>query len=287
MMRGEREQECLDIVRTFLQYEHCYGFTAEDIENFKVYLENSKPNEQPSKFPDFTFSGGFIEHFQISSSEETRKGQNFQRDIDILSKKVLQLESEKQSVYTGNQTFSYLTEQDIVNHSYYFLEESFKKHWEKHIDSYDRYKGEKERGVFLIEYPDLALSMSENLDDIITIGISAGDLLRQEKCPTYRLSRDKKLLQYVYEFREKIKYVIFVADEPVSRDFSAIGAERKPNNNLAIFKQDIMKRVEFIRVDNIPAITKLRSQSYHIDSFGIMKRSCITYVTSVGGDKNE
>lgn len=58
----------------------------------------------------------------------------------------------------------------------------------------------------------------------------------QEKFKEYRLSRDKKLLEYIYQFKDEIQYVIFL--------------------NQA--------RVEIIRTENIPYLIKLLPWDYVI-----------------------
>ena len=58
----------------------------------------------------------------------------------------------------------------------------------------------------------------------------------QEKFKEYRLSRDKKLLKYIYQFKNEIQYVIFL--------------------NQA--------RIEVIRTGNIPYLIKLLPWDYAI-----------------------
>ena len=108
-MRGQREKECLNTIimsvfydqnkklikdlkgkaysevseEQFLQdylfytnikYEYLFGLTQEDVKEIVNILRKWEPNRKPSEFPDFVFDNGFIEHFQITSSLETKKG---------------------------------------------------------------------------------------------------------------------------------------------------------------------------------------------------------------------
>ncbi|OWW61950.1 hypothetical protein C656_13400, partial [Enterococcus hirae 57-03-H11] len=65
-----------------------------------------------------------------------------------------------------------------------------------------------------------------------------GDLGRQEILDSYRLSRDKELLDWLYKFKDKIQYVIFLT-----------------NTN-----------VEIIKIDNIPNVQTLLPYKYAISS---------------------
>lgn len=72
MKRGEKEQTCLDSVRNILRTKKCNKYLDEDV----VIIENiltAKENEQANDFPDFICKNGFIEHFQVSASGETKK----------------------------------------------------------------------------------------------------------------------------------------------------------------------------------------------------------------------
>lgn len=110
-MRGQREKECLNTIimsvfydqnkklikdlkgkaysevseEQFLQdylfytnikYEYLFGLTQEDVKEIVNILRKWEPNRKPSEFPDFVFDNGFIEHFQITSSLETKKAHN-------------------------------------------------------------------------------------------------------------------------------------------------------------------------------------------------------------------
>ena len=121
-------------------------------------------------------------------------------------------------------------------HSYTFLIDSFKQNWERHLESYQKYSGKKDIGIFMIEYPETALAMCENVYGRWIDGMAQGDMREQESFKDYRLSRDKALLNYMYDFRNEIKYVIFVNPQ----------------------------RVEVIRTENIPYLLQLMPWDYAI-----------------------
>ncbi|CAH2247230.1 hypothetical protein ACOSJ1_CBNAJBGD_02686 [Enterococcus faecium] len=123
-------------------------------------------------------------------------------------------------------------------HSYKDLINSFKKNFVNHIKSLEKYDPKEKIGIFLIDYgDDGALSMAElSLEGVNEL--YAGDLVRQEKLDSYRLTRDKKLLDWLYEFKDKLQYVIFLT----------------------------RTNVEIIKIDNIPNVQTLLPYKYAIVS---------------------
>lgn len=268
-MRGEKEQKCLDRIKnaTFAKngalirhpftgkthteisddefvkeqiwyinsncHNSYFGLLEVDRNEFEQILRKAEPNQRLSDFPDLVFTNGFIEHFQVTSSLVTRKGSNhvkkeseFKQRVEIETK---QIEDEWNQTPSFDEVRSKSWAFTNPTHSHDFLIASFKNNWEHHMDSYRKYNGAKEVGIFMIEYPEFALSMCENVYCDWIDGMAQGDMRDQEKFKEYRLSRDKKLLEYIYQFREQIKYVIFI-------------------NQV---------RYEVIRTENIPYLLKL------------------------------
>lgn len=247
-MRGEKEQRCLERIRdaTFTKdgvlikhpftgkthmeisddefvkeqiwyinsncHNNYFGLLEIDRNEFEQILRKAEPNQKPSDFPDFVFTNGFIEHFQITSSSVTRKGSihakkesEFKHRVETETR---QIEDEWNQTPSFDEVRSKSWAFSNPTHSHEFLIASFKNNWEHHMDSYRKYNGAKEIGVFMIEYPEFALSMCENVYCDWINGMAQGDMRGQEEFKEYRLSRDKKLLEYIYQFREQIKYVI-------------------------------------------------------------------------------
>lgn len=139
----------------------------------------------------------------------------------------------------SNQNPTYRNTYKYSDHSHANLVNSFKINWNNHIDSLEKSHGKKNNGIFLIEYPDKeALSMAElSLEG--TEGLFIGDYkLSQEHIDGYRLSRDKNLLKWLYQFENKIEYVILLTGD----------------------------NVEFIKLDNICKLLKLLPYDYSIAS---------------------
>ena len=69
---------------------------------------------------------------------------------------------------------------------------SFKRNFEKHIESLKKYDGQKQKGVFLIEQTDGGLYID---------GAPSYE--------SYSLFFDKDLLEYAYEFKDILQYIVF------------------------------------------------------------------------------
>lgn len=281
MSRGEKESTCLERVKSVLFYNEskpvcnpfddhpyldvddatfernyisycnpdfdkkCFGLLESERVEFANIIRTAKPNPASSKFPDFIFNNGFIEHFQITSSQVNRKGatharkeSEFRRRVEAETEKLKEEWDESPSfdrVRSGSWAFQNPT------HSHEYLMNSFKQNWESHICSSKRFSGEKSIGIFMIEHPEISLAMCEDVYSNWINGMSPGDMREQEKFKDYRLSRDKALLNYMYDFRNEIKYVIFVNPQ----------------------------RVEVIRTENIPYLLQLMPWDYDIYSMQV------------------
>lgn len=185
-----------------------------DRNEFEQILRKAEPNQKLSSFPDLVFANGFIEHFQVTSSAVTRKGSNHAKKESEFNHRVEDETKKIEDEWNQTPSFDEVRSKSWAftnpTHSHDFLITSFKSNWEHHMDSYRKYNGAKEVGIFMVEYPEFALTMSENVYCDWINGMAQGDMRGQEKFKEYRLSRDKKLLEYIYQFREQIKYVIFV-----------------------------------------------------------------------------
>ena len=217
-MVGEKEQRCLNTVIRSLNSEvsikKYFGLLKEDIDEINDILKTTKANEQKSKFPDFVFKNGFVEHFQITSSKTNKDGAKQLEELSRFKSKVenetKKLEEEWNDNSDCNKIRSESWAMKYPKHSYEYLSDSFKKSWEKHIESYNKYTGDKNIGIFMIEYTDQALEMYENVYYDWINGMTNGDFRESEELKCYRLTRDKNLLKYIYSFKENIKYVIFI-----------------------------------------------------------------------------
>lgn len=217
-MVGEKEQRCLNTVIRSLSSEGSlkkyFGLLQYDIDEINDILKTVKANEKLSEFPDFVFKNGFIEHFQITSSKTNKNGAKQLEELSLFKNKVEKGAKRFKEDCNANPDSNKIRSENWAmkypKHSYDYLCESFNKNWENHIASNNKYTGNKNIGIFMIEYPDLALTMYENIYADWINGMVNGDFREPEKVQVYRLTRDKNLLKYIYSFKENIKYVFFV-----------------------------------------------------------------------------
>lgn len=249
-MRGNKEQKCLEFVKqkiftdngipilhpytgkSYMEvsdiefakdqiyfinsdcHKSYFGLLEKDRNEIEQILRIAKPNNKLSEFPDFVFDNGYIEHFQVSSSKTTHKGAEHIKEmrcfVSRVDKETEVLEGEWSDKPSYDKVRSKSWMLDNPKHSHSLLKTSFKKNWNHHIKSLDKYTGKKDVGIFLIQYSDNALGMSENIYKDWINGMSQGDMIEKKHPHCYRLTRDKVLLEFIYNFKDKVKYVIFV-----------------------------------------------------------------------------
>lgn len=207
-MRGDREKACLEFVKAHINTECFYGFNDYELAEIKESVESAIPNENKSEFPDFKCSNGFIEHFQVTSGKTTRKGsehlkeqQNYKTKItDCLQKRI-----SDGDIVPSHFQFNY------PQHRYVYLKDSIEQTTKKHINSCNNYNGCKETGVFMIEYQDSVIEMRENIYSNCHEGRRWGHLRTPQEIDHYSLVRDKDILNVLCQYRETIKYIIYVS----------------------------------------------------------------------------
>jgi hypothetical protein len=205
-MRGDKEKDCLRLMQKKMgSLEGTTTFFGCSIEE-KQILQNAilaaieNPNQ--NDFPDMIFDCGFIEHFQITSAKETRKGsfhisnesthdrcfdkqvQNKIKDLDNLEDEV-----EIKNIH------------EVVGHTHECLLESMKKNCDKHIISLNNYNGPKDIGIFMIQYTDAALEVLNCYDD---------NLRHPSGFIGFYPHLDKELLKIVQNLSDGVDFVIFV-----------------------------------------------------------------------------
>lgn len=201
------EENIYDYIR--INRNSFFGMQYNDIKTIYLALQNAKRNEKASCFPDFILNNGFIEHFRITSSNETKKGsakiigdKNFDRMIELERKKFKEECENGRGSRNSTQSWVHLD----VCHSYDNLEKSFYKNFNKHLKSLGKYTGNKQLKIFLIEYTDLGVEMIENIAEE---EMKNNRSLKRQHFNIYMLSKDKKMLEYLYQFKEQIDYIIY------------------------------------------------------------------------------
>lgn len=196
-MRGERENKCLNMVKDFL-YKNNISFYCHNKSEIIKLISSVNKNPVDSEFPDFISKYCLIEHFQVTGSKETRKGAKHSINQNTFIK---QVKTQTNIFYENiNKTIAsnklvLQKSQATYNHyTYQNFEKSFKKNYEKHLKSLEKYNGKKDKVIFLIEYNGAPLTC----------------VLNQKVIGFYKLSEDVNLLKYIYDFRDSIHYIIFI-----------------------------------------------------------------------------
>lgn len=185
--RGQQEFLCLEAIKKYIPITH----------SVRWCVDNATPNDKPNEFPDFIFAGGFIEHFQVTSARETKKGDKHRITESKFEKESqIELEKKKQEFLSSKPIPGTLSlqrlEMNSPEYGYDYFVESFKRNFEHHIGSLDKYDGEKSVGVFLLEYTGARITVLRN-----------GNPTR-----LYKIEHDKDVLSYLCDFVDKLKYLI-------------------------------------------------------------------------------
>ena len=198
----QNEADCLNKIKNDFLYSKGIkkAFDNSNYSTMESILSGSRQNEKHSEFPDFFFNGGIIEHFQVTASNQTPKGSRYK--IDDACR---QRENEKyfrqfdkelmESPYCPG-TITTQTVKDVYEFfSYEFFVESFKRNVEHHLKSLRNSEYTNQVVVFLIELESASLCIY--VDDTFS--------------RFYKLSEDRKLLQYIKETLTDVNYIIFSA----------------------------------------------------------------------------
>ena len=174
-------------------------FDNSDFSKVISILKSTHPNKNHSKFPDFFFDGGIIEHFEVTASiEKNKKGSlhrindaNCEREIEKHFKQL-----DKEFIENPHHPGTMKTETFEATHDYFTYElfvKSFKRNTEHHLKSLRESEYLNQVVVFLIELtsPDLCIYVNNQFNRF------------------YKLSEDKKLLQYIKESLKDVNYIIF------------------------------------------------------------------------------
>lgn len=200
----QNEIDCLNKIKdSFIYFKGIKKvFDNSDYLTMESILGSAHQNEKHSDFPDFFFDGGIIEHFEVTSSDETRKGSQYkiadaycQREKE---KHFKQLDKEFMESPHHPGTMTTQTVKDTHEcFSYESFVKSFKRNAEHHLKSLRNSEYVNQVAVFLIEQESASLDIYIN------------NVFNR----FYKLSEDKKLLQYIKETLTDVDYIIFNATD--------------------------------------------------------------------------
>ena len=197
-MQKQQEKDCFEQVKKLSNDKNDMRLLS--------FLNKASANSESSLFPDFLFDGGFIEHFQVSAANENKIGSahniavnDFEREsratFEQEKNEFLQSPPRKNPVI-GTYDLK-VTKHEMVGPKYNYesFVKSFKRNFEKHITSLQKYTGDKANGIFLIELVGANITAMQN-----------GQFLE-----FYRLAIDRELLTYINQYAEYLKFIIFVS----------------------------------------------------------------------------
>ena len=205
------DDNLMDHIREYIQArrDSLHGVVFEDIAEVFQAINAAKENFMASEFPDFIYDNGFIEHFEITSSKENRKGSSKKINDFLIDKEITpeikEFNKSCGDMEIGERRSDSWSNKDVP-HSYDNLEKSLKQNLEHHLGQAQKYNGKKDLKIYLVEYGDFGVEMCENIDT--NLEYFAKNQRKPEHYWNYRLSKDKKMLKYLYNFQNQIDYII-------------------------------------------------------------------------------
>ena len=211
-MAGEKEETFANWIKDLINTDNCvfyYGTSNDDKQLIVDAFNCFKPNSNPNLFPDLLIDDGFIEHFEITSSKETRKGSSHQKDFHKFK---MGYEKELKKLAESEGDGEIKNQFVHKGHSYENLVHSIDRNLNHHLESLQKYSGNKTKKMFLMCYSDRTIhTVCEYPDEEkIKDNPAIKELYNQERhYYDYLLSRDKDMLTKLYEYRDNIDYIIF------------------------------------------------------------------------------
>lgn len=245
-MAKENERKCLKTIIEAYCYKTSYArvnFDNADCRWLSHVLQNAKETGSDNTFPDFVSDGAIIEHFQITSAKEGRKGSLYMAED---SKNNAQWEKEFQkreddflnsSPKPGTLT-CISNEHEYGDFSYENLLKSIKSNVDSHIKSLEKSGITNKKVIFIMEQPDARLCKTKTY----------------YSCEFYLLHEDRRALRILERYAHKIDFVIYtVADSIEVIDLSKIDYLIETGLDLSDAKSGIRKNLHiglFIDVSN-------------------------------------
>lgn len=206
-MRGDKEKECLYLLQKSLKNGEekvtFYGCSNDEVEAIKIAIFEAAENLDTNAFPDFVFEGGFIEHFQITSSKETKKGSHHKKKNTELDRDFhVKMKEQYESLGTNNEETKLTETHELSGHRHSYLLESLSKNCAKHLGSLGTSNLKNNKfSFFMIQYTDGLLEVKN---------INEEDLKHRSGFTPYYPHLDKQVLKLIQELSNRISHVIFV-----------------------------------------------------------------------------
>ncbi len=204
-MARVNEIECLEQIKSALKGEKKVNIWSNcDISEVSQFIFEARPNQNSNDFPDFVFDGGCIEHFEITSSRETRKGFQFKIDEQGYKKKKLEYHKElnKEALLIKHESGAIHTstfEEIYDKFSYEDFLHSLEKNIKKHGNSLEKSPIRDKIVIYLIEQQSGRMYIQEN----------------EWRVKFCELNKDKRALEILKKYGEFIDYVIYFVSDSI------------------------------------------------------------------------
>lgn len=207
---GVEEQACLDCV--FRTGVHIWSDSDSERDIIERALKSAKPNDVWNAFPDFICDNGFIEHFEITSTKQTRKGSKMRvqrcdmnQEMDRFRAKM----TDAQAQLVPGVVYSKSVQRKMETATHEFLLSSLKRQWEEHLKKFVLYAekaGQQDFSAFMVDlrYENLLFMIEE-----IPVEIRRAENLQPVRQPYWPMA-DALLLRRLAGYVGGVKYVIFV-----------------------------------------------------------------------------
>lgn len=197
-MEVSKEVNCLRKVINFIKCSNTYFCCYDKQEIIHIINNIDQSQKDDSRFPDFAFANGFIEHFQISGKKENSKGSEYNIRENYLNNEIKKIstnfKNECLDTEQSNKIIIELIESIDEDYSHEYFMNSFKRQWNKHINSLNKYDKNKEISAFMIEYKGAPLTIKEGNRFI----------------EFYKIYKDKQTIEFISNYKNQIKYVIYI-----------------------------------------------------------------------------
>ena len=204
-MARENEKECLEVLKNaILGKNNVNIYCNSEIRHILRYVFAAKENPNTNDFPDFIFDDGGIEHFQLTSSKETKKGSEFKieesRNRQIKEDYEAELKKEfLQSDYVPGTMSTSDYEETYESFTYEDFLSSLQRNVSSHVDSLEKCHYENKVVFFLMEQQTARLWIDEGVVPI----------------KFYELHKDKRALLIIKELCRSVNYLVYLVSDSV------------------------------------------------------------------------
>lgn len=206
-MVKENERKCLKtIIEAYCYKTSCarINFDNGDCRWLSRVLRNAKETGNDNTFPDFVSDGAIIEHFQVTSTKEGKKGsaymaersrKNAEREKGFEKRTADFLNSSAMTPSITTHAF----ENEYRDLSYDFFLKSVETNFKQHIKSLEKSGIADKKVVFIMEQCDARLCKKKTADF----------------CEYYLLHEDRKALGLLKRYAHQVDIVIFKAIDSI------------------------------------------------------------------------